>query len=64
METDTKVRALGLFLSILDGRDPGLHVREITGEECVSIHNALKAMDDLLKQRWRVMGEPDFEEVL
>lgn len=64
MDQDTKTKLIGLVCAGMDGRDPRQYIREMDGDQCVQAHNVLKALDDLLKAQWKLMGEPSDMEIL
>lgn len=64
MTLDEKTRLLGMVCAGLDGRDPRPYILDMDGLECVEAHNILKQIDDLLRARWKLMGEPDAEVIL
>lgn len=64
MNSDEKLRVLGMVCAGLDGRDPRGYILDMDGIDCVQAHNVLKEIDDLLKARWRLMGSPDNEDMI
>lgn len=59
MKLDTKDHLLGLFLAVLDGRDPRPHVMALDGRECLEGHAVYRECDELLKAQWKLMGAPE-----
>ncbi len=58
MNEDLKTRLIGAVLAGVDGRDPRPYILAMDGAEVIEVHNVLKRVDDLLKARWRLLGEP------
>lgn len=60
MNMETKDHLLGVFLAVLDGRDPRPHLTRLDGEQCVEGHKIFRACDDLLHAQWRLsIAAPD-----
>lgn len=59
MNQETKDHLLGIFLAVLDGRDPRHHVILMDGDECLQGHRVFRRCDTLLKAQWRLMGAPE-----
>jgi len=55
---EAKDRLLGVFLAVLEGRDPRHHVMMLDGHECLEAHAVVTQTDALLKAQWRLMGAP------
>lgn len=58
MNLETKDRLLGVFLAVLDGRDPRHHVMALDGYQCLQGHQVFRACDALMKAQWTLMGSP------
>lgn len=58
MNQDTKTRLLGMFLAVLDGRDPRQHVMMLDGLETIEGFRVIRVCDELLRRQWTVMGSP------
>jgi hypothetical protein len=56
---ETKDKLLGMYLAIMDGRDPRHHVMMLDGDECIAGHKIIVDCDRLLKAQWQLMGAPD-----
>jgi hypothetical protein len=64
LDMDTQLKVIGLVCAELEGRDPLQYVLAMNGPECVSAHNVLKKLDDLLKAQWKLMGSPQEQPIL
>lgn len=61
MRPETKDHLLGIFLAVLDGRDPRHHVIALDGDECRDGHRVLRECDRLIRAQWVLMGSPEQE---
>lgn len=59
MNQETKDRLLGMFLAVMDGRDPRHHVMLLDGIECIEGHRIVRECDELLRAQWKLMGSPE-----
>lgn len=59
MDLATKDRLVGVFLAVLDGRDPRGHVMMLDGDQCLEGHAVFRACDVLLRAQWVLMGAPE-----
>lgn len=59
MNQQTKDHLLGMFLAVLDGRDPRHHVMMLGGDECLDGHQVIQQCDKLLKAQWCLMDAPN-----
>lgn len=64
LSVDEKTVLLSLVCNALDGRDYRTRILELSGDDCVRLHNVLKPLDDLLKAQWRLTGSPENMEIL
>lgn len=62
MNLQTKDRLLGMFLAVMDGREPRHHLMMLDGQECLEGHRIVRECDELLKAQWKLMGAPDDED--
>lgn len=58
MKLETKDHLLGVFLAVMDGRDPHPHVMMLDGDECLEGHHLVVKCDALLRAQWKLMGSP------
>lgn len=58
-DQETKDHLLGIFLAVLDGRNPRHHVIMLDGDDCLAGHEVFQACDKLLKAQWCLMGAPN-----
>lgn len=61
MNQQTKDHLLGMFLAVLDGRDPRHHVMMLGGRDCLDGHHVFQQCDGLLRAQWRRMDAPEDE---
>lgn len=59
MNLETKDRLLGMFLAVMDGRDPRGHVMLLDGAQCVEGYRIIHACEELLRRQWMVMKDPE-----
>lgn len=57
----TKEHMLGVFLAVLDGRDPRRHVLQLDAVECLDGHRVFRRCDELLRAQWQLQGAPEPE---
>lgn len=58
MNQETKAHLLGMFLAVMDGRDPRPHVMMLDGDDCLAGHVIAMKCDQLMKSQWLLMGAP------
>lgn len=58
MNLETKDHLLGVFLAVLDGREPRHHVMLLDGQQCLDGHEVFRECDELMKAQWKLMGSP------
>lgn len=53
--------AFHLLEAVATGAETEAMVKELSGHECIALHNFLREADQLLKARWEEAGAPDPE---
>jgi hypothetical protein len=63
LNQEQKTKLLGLICAAMDGRDTRVHVDQLTGSDCLTVHAVLRHVDALLKAQWILEGQPEVEGV-